>query len=69
MTTRAETLPDDLSPLEARILGSITEQRWLDLACTLIPAGQPDAENPLDPDEPNNIEITRGDQPRWEELH
>ncbi|RTL66314.1 MAG: M20 family peptidase [Hyphomicrobiales bacterium] len=52
MTARAETLPDDLSPLEARVLAAITEQGWLDLACTLIPAGQPEAENPLDPDEP-----------------
>lgn len=33
------------------ILSSITEQAWLDLACELIPAGQPEAENPLDPDE------------------
>lgn len=40
------------TPVEAAVLAAITEQRWLDLACELIPAGQPDAENPLDPDEP-----------------
>ncbi len=28
------------------------EQAWLDLTCELVPAGQPDAENPLDPDQP-----------------
>jgi acetylornithine deacetylase len=26
-------------------------QDWLDLTCELVPAGQPDAENPLDPDQ------------------
>ena len=29
----------------------ITEKAWLDLACELIPAGQPEAENPLDPED------------------
>lgn len=42
-TTSANLLED--------VLSSITEQAWLDLACELIPAGQPEAENPLDPDE------------------
>ncbi|KQO91159.1 M20 family metallopeptidase [Methylobacterium sp. Leaf91] len=43
---------DTLSPVERRVLDHITEETWLDLACELIPAGQPEAENPLDPDEP-----------------
>ncbi len=43
---------NDFSALEHRVLGRITEQAWLDLTCELVPAGQPDAENPLDPDEP-----------------
>lgn len=37
---------------EAAVLDRITEQAWLELAAALIPAGQPEAENPLDPDEP-----------------
>ncbi|MGY2849093.1 acetylornithine deacetylase/succinyl-diaminopimelate desuccinylase-like protein [Bradyrhizobium sp. USDA 4509] len=41
-----------LSDVERRVLDRITEKAWLDLACELIPAGQPEAENPLDPDEP-----------------
>ena len=36
----------------ARVLAEITEQRWLALARALIVAGQPAAENPLDPDMP-----------------
>jgi acetylornithine deacetylase len=36
----------------ARITDEITEQRWLALARALIVAGQPAAENPLDPDMP-----------------
>lgn len=52
MTTRALTLPGDLSSTEAKVLSLITEQAWLDLTCRLVPAGQPEAENPLDPDEP-----------------
>jgi acetylornithine deacetylase/succinyl-diaminopimelate desuccinylase-like protein len=35
-----------------RIAAEITEQRWLALARALIVAGQPAAENPLDPDMP-----------------
>ncbi len=34
------------------VTAEITEQRWLALARTLIVAGQPAAENPLDPDMP-----------------
>jgi len=41
----------DLSELEHSVLERITEKAWLDLACELVPAGQPEAENPLDPDE------------------
>jgi acetylornithine deacetylase len=36
----------------ARVAAEITEQRWLALARALIVAGQPAAENPLDPDMP-----------------
>src|SRR5581483_877852 len=42
----------DRAVLERRVLDHITEKAWLDLTCELVPAGQPDAENPLDPDEP-----------------
>ena len=41
----------DLTDIEQRVLDRITEKAWLDLTCELIPAGQPEAENPLDPDE------------------
>lgn len=41
-----------LTAIESRVLARIDEPAWLDLACALIPAGQPEAENPLDPDEP-----------------
>lgn len=40
-----------LTEIESRVLARIDEAAWLDLACALIPAGQPEAENPLDPDE------------------
>ncbi len=43
---------DDASSIKERVLGLINEEAWLDLARQLIPAGQPEAENPLDPDEP-----------------
>jgi acetylornithine deacetylase len=36
----------------SRVIAEITEQRWLTLARALISAGQPAAENPLDPDMP-----------------
>ncbi len=49
----------DISAVEARMLASITETAWLDLACALIPAGQPEAENPLDPDEEPGREEAR----------
>jgi acetylornithine deacetylase/succinyl-diaminopimelate desuccinylase-like protein len=41
----------DLTGIERRVLDRITEKAWLDLTCELVPAGQPEAENPLDPDE------------------
>jgi acetylornithine deacetylase/succinyl-diaminopimelate desuccinylase-like protein len=41
-----------LTEIERRVLDHITEAAWLDLTCQLVPAGQPEAENPLDPDEP-----------------
>ena len=36
---------------EDNVLEHIDERAWLDLTCELVPAGQPEAENPLDPDE------------------
>lgn len=44
------------SELEARVLDGITEQAWLELTRELVPAGQPAAENPLDPDMPHGHE-------------
>ena len=46
------TKKDSFTEIESRVLAKISEPAWLDLACALIPAGQPEAENPLDPDEP-----------------
>lgn len=47
-------------PLDARtesaMLAAITAERWLGLADELIRAGQPAAENPLDPDLPSGSE-------------
>ena len=40
----------DLLSLDRRIARHIDEAAWLKLADELIPAGQPAAENPLDPD-------------------
>jgi acetylornithine deacetylase/succinyl-diaminopimelate desuccinylase-like protein len=40
-----------LTEVERRVLDHITEEAWLDLTCELVPVGQPEAENPLDPDE------------------
>src|SRR3954469_7435116 len=42
---------NDMSAIERKVLDLITEKAWLDLACELIPAGQPEAENPLDPED------------------
>lgn len=44
------------STLEKAVLEGITEQAWIELARELIPAGQPAAENPLDPDLPSGRE-------------
>jgi acetylornithine deacetylase/succinyl-diaminopimelate desuccinylase-like protein len=44
------------SEIEKKILAGITEERWLSLAQELIVAGQPEAENPLDPDVPSGRE-------------
>jgi acetylornithine deacetylase len=52
MNDHPSTLPSDLSEAEAHVLSLITEDAWMALACELIPAGQPDSENPLDPDQP-----------------
>jgi acetylornithine deacetylase/succinyl-diaminopimelate desuccinylase-like protein len=48
----ATALPgNDFSAIERAVVDGITERAWLDLACELIPAGQPEAENPLDPED------------------
>jgi acetylornithine deacetylase/succinyl-diaminopimelate desuccinylase-like protein len=48
----AAVLPgNDFSAIERTVVDGITEKAWLDLACELIPAGQPEAENPLDPED------------------
>lgn len=39
-----------LSEIETRLLESITFENWLSLTRELVVAGQPDSENPLDPD-------------------
>jgi acetylornithine deacetylase len=52
MQTSADVMErDGLTEIERRVLDRITEKAWLDLTCELVPAGQPEAENPLDPDE------------------
>lgn len=45
-----------ISDLHAEVLGRITERAWLELTKELVPAGQPAAENPLDPDQPHGRE-------------
>lgn len=55
MTVALSSQPAAL-PVRDAVLSFITEKAWLDLACELIPAGQPEAENPLDPDLPGGKE-------------
>ena len=45
-----------ISDLQARVIDGITEEAWLELTRELVPAGQPAAENPLDPDQPHGRE-------------
>jgi len=49
---QGELLAADKPEWSAQLSAEITEQRWLALARALIVAGQPAAENPLDPDMP-----------------
>lgn len=42
--------------LERKIFQAIDEATWVALASELVRAGQPDAENPLDPDQPSGRE-------------
>jgi acetylornithine deacetylase/succinyl-diaminopimelate desuccinylase-like protein len=51
MSVLAEPQGNELSAVERAVMDIITEKAWLDLACELIPAGQPEAENPLDPED------------------
>lgn len=46
----------DLTSLEQRVLGRISEDRWIKLASELIRTGQPRSGNPLDPDMPGGEE-------------
>jgi acetylornithine deacetylase/succinyl-diaminopimelate desuccinylase-like protein len=51
--------PTDLSPLtplQQRVAQSITHEDWLRLTRELVTTGQPDSENPLDPDMPSGSE-------------
>ena len=45
-----------LSPLQRRIVDSIHHDAWLALTRELVTTGQPDSENPLDPDMPSGSE-------------
>lgn len=45
-----------LNELEQRIIGSIKYDDWLALTTELVTTGQPDSENPLDPDMPSGSE-------------
>lgn len=45
-----------LSPLQKAIAQSITHDAWLALTRELVTTGQPDSENPLDPDMPSGSE-------------
>lgn len=47
---------DPLAVLDQALSRHISEAGWLALANELIPAGQPAAENPLDPDQPHGHE-------------
>jgi len=51
MSVAARLPGSDFSAIERQVMDMITEEAWLDLACELIPAGQPEAENPLDPED------------------
>lgn len=44
--------PAARTELRETIRGFVTEQRWISILRELVPAGQPAAENPLDPDMP-----------------
>lgn len=46
----------ELTPLEESVINRITADSWFELVRELIPAGQPAAENPLDPDLPSGRE-------------
>lgn len=56
MTNAIHSPAQGFSEIEQKVLANISEQAWLDLTCALVPSGQPDAENPLDPDQPSGRE-------------
>ncbi|TCT05012.1 M20 family metallopeptidase [Aquabacter spiritensis] len=56
MTSAADIDPAAIDATRQKVLAFITEAAWLGLAEELIPAGQPEAENPLDPDMPSGKE-------------
>lgn len=45
-----------MTPLQQRVTQSITHDDWLALTRELVTTGQPDSENPLDPDMPSGSE-------------
>ncbi len=48
----------NLTAIERRVIDSITQEAWLALTRELVVSGQPDSENPLDPDMPSGREET-----------
>ena len=46
------SIPSAVSELRDAVRSFVTEQRWISILRELVPAGQPAAENPLDPDMP-----------------
>lgn len=52
----SQELHEVLTPLQRRIVDSITYEDWLALTKELVTTGQPDSENPLDPDLPSGSE-------------
>jgi acetylornithine deacetylase len=49
-------LSQNLSHLERTVCEAINETDWLELTSTMVVTGQPDSENPLDPDMPSGSE-------------
>ena len=54
--TMSTAEPQGLTPLQRQIVQSIRHEDWLTLTQELVVTGQPDSENPLDPDMPSGSE-------------